>query len=112
MTTLGANARIGVLGAGSMGAGIAQLAATKGHEVVLSDAYPEALESARAKLEKILNRLVEKGRIDADTAAATLGRITFADNNEAFAGCDLFIEAIVENLEVKQQVFRTMEDIL
>ena len=61
--------KVGVLGSGSMGSGIAQVAATAGHNVVLVDNNPEALNSAKSKLQKIMNRLIEKGRLDAQNAA-------------------------------------------
>ncbi len=103
--------KIGVLGSGSMGSGIAQVAATAGHEVLLYDNNPTALERAQGKLLKILNRLVEKGRIDDPTAKAIFGRIYFVDNMLAFADADLIIEAIIEDLKVKKSVFGQLEDI-
>ncbi len=72
--------KVGVIGSGSMGSGIAQVAATAGHEVLLFDTNPEALGNAMVKLQKILARLVEKGRIDASTSAEIFGRITPASN--------------------------------
>lgn len=104
--------KIGVLGAGSMGAGIAQVAATAGHEVMLVDKYPAALEKAQQKLQKILNRLVEKGRMDDATAKAIFGRIYFVESMSSFADCGLVIEAIVENLDIKKSVFSELEKIV
>ena len=104
--------KIGVLGSGSMGSGIAQVAATAGHEVILFDKNKEALTRASEKLQKILNRLVEKGRIDDPTAKAIFGRIYLVDNMSAYAECGLIIEAIVENLDIKKSVFQQMESIV
>jgi 3-hydroxybutyryl-CoA dehydrogenase len=104
--------KIGILGSGSMGSGIAQVAATAGHEVILFDKNKEALTRASEKLQKILNRLVEKGRMDDATAKAVFGRIYLVDNMSAYAECGLIIEAIVENLEVKKSVFQQMEAIV
>jgi 3-hydroxybutyryl-CoA dehydrogenase len=104
--------KIGVLGAGSMGSGIAQVAATAGHEVMLFDTNPEALQKASEKLQKILNRLVEKGRIDDPTAKAIFGRIYFIDNMKTFADCGMVIEAIIENLEIKKSVFTELESVV
>ena len=103
--------KIGVIGSGSMGSGIAQIAATAGHDVLLYDNNPTALERAQVKLIKILNRLVEKGKIDDPTAKAILGRIYFVDNMLAFTDAGLIIEAIVEDLSIKKSVFGQLEDI-
>ena len=103
--------KIGILGSGSMGSGIAQVAATAGHEVLLYDNNPTALGRAKNKLLKILNRLVEKGRLDDPTAKAIFGRIYFVDSMLDFADTDLIIEAIIEDLSVKKSVFGQLEDI-
>ncbi len=103
--------KVGVLGSGSMGSGIAQVAATAGHQVVLFDTNQEALQKAMGKLKKILNRLVEKGRIDEATSNDIYGRIEPATSMEEFAGCGMVIEAIIENLEIKKSVFEQLENI-
>ena len=95
-----------------MGSGIAQVAATAGHEVMLYDNNPEALTKASAKLQKILNRLVEKGRITDAEAKAIFGRIYFVDQLSAYSECQLVIEAIIENLDIKKTVFREVETIV
>ena len=97
--------KISVIGAGTMGAGIAQIAATKGHEVCLYDSFDGAIESAESKLKKILNRLVEKERINQEENEAILGRINFTKEIKEVAGSGLVIEAIIENLSIKQKVF-------
>ncbi len=103
---------IGVLGSGSMGAGIAQVAATAGHDVILFDKNPDALKRASDGLLKILNRLVEKGRIDDPTAKAIFGRIYFVDNTSAYKDCGLIIEAIIEDINIKKAVFEQLEDVV
>lgn len=104
--------KIGIIGSGSMGTGIAQVAATAGHEVFLYDNNPAALERAKQKLIKILNRLVEKDRIDETKRDDILGKIQFVENMFAFKNCGLIIEAIIENLEIKKSVFGQLEDIV
>lgn len=101
---------IGVVGAGAMGAGIAQVAAQAEARVVLYDLQEEALEKASEHLQKILNRLEEKERIA--SASEVFERIEFANSMESFKKADLVIEAIVENLKVKQQVFQSLEKVV
>ena len=101
---------VGVLGAGTMGAGIAQVAAQSGHKVVLVDVNNDALEKAKNSLTKIFNRLVEKGKWEEKFANETFGRIQFSSNTDDFKECKLVIEAIVENIEVKHKVFQNLED--
>ena len=103
--------KVGVIGSGSMGSGIAQVAATAGHEVVLFDTNQEALKKAMGKLQKILARLVEKGRIDAATSSEIFGRITPASTLNQMEGSGIVIEAIIENLEIKKSVFSQLEEI-
>ena len=104
--------KVGVLGSGSMGSGIAQVAATAGHDVVLVDNNPNALNQAKSKLAKVMDRLVEKGRLNAQTASEIQGRIHYKTEIEAFASCGLVIEAIIEDLGIKQSVFASMEAIV
>lgn len=111
--SLTAASRIGVLGAGAMGAGIAQVAAAAGHHVVLADANPEAPVRARAGIEKTLGRDIEKNRTTKAKADATLERVHAVPYKPtAFAGCDMVIEAIVEELGAKQSVFAELEKTL
>jgi 3-hydroxybutyryl-CoA dehydrogenase len=104
---------IGVLGAGAMGTGIAQVAAAAGHRVVLIDSYAPSLDKARANIRKALEREVEKGRQTSETSIDIEQRIRgVASSGEdlgAFRDCGLVIEAIVEELEAKQRAFRAME---
>ncbi|MBN8670174.1 MAG: 3-hydroxybutyryl-CoA dehydrogenase [Chitinophagales bacterium] len=98
---------IGVIGAGAMGSGIAQVAAIAGHSVILFDTNTAALDKAKASLTSTLNKLAEKGKI-AD-ANAVLSRFQFATELSAFANCGLIIEAIIENLDIKKKVFADVE---
>ncbi|MBI5917053.1 MAG: NAD(P)-binding domain-containing protein [Bacteroidetes bacterium] len=104
--------KIGIIGSGSMGAGIAQVAATAGHEVLVFDSNPAALERAQANLLATLNKLAEKGKIDDRTAKAIFGRTYFVGDLSAFGECGLVIEAIVEDLAVKKSVFAQLETIV
>ena len=101
---------IGVIGAGAMGSGIAQVAAMAGHSVVLFDTNTAALDKAKASLTSTLNKLAEKGKI-AD-ANAVLSRFQFATELSAFANCGLIIEAIIENLDIKKKVFADVEAVV
>lgn len=100
-----------VVGAGLMGSGIAQNAITCGYNVVLNDQRQEALDRARAGIEKALNRDVEKGRMTAEDRDASLARLTTDVTMEGGRNADLVIEAIFENLEAKQAVFSALEAI-
>jgi 3-hydroxybutyryl-CoA dehydrogenase len=104
--------KIGVIGAGAMGSGIAQIAASNGHSVVLSDNSSEQLERSKTALSKVLNRLVEKGSMDATKAETIQNAISYSTSLTAFADCDLVIEAIVERLDIKQEVFKQLESIV
>ncbi len=100
---------VGIIGAGTMGAGIAQVAATAGCSVKLYDTKTEALKKAQTDLEKILARLVEKGKISAEEKKKTQGNIGYVNSIKELKDSDLTIEAIVEHLDVKKNVFSTLE---
>ncbi|MEE9171123.1 MAG: 3-hydroxyacyl-CoA dehydrogenase NAD-binding domain-containing protein [bacterium] len=102
---------IGVIGAGTMGSGIAQVAATADHPVILHDSSSEVLARAKSGLEQIHSRLVEKGRIGQATANRILDNISYSHSLEACDQCQFVVEAIVENLDVKQEVFSKIEKI-
>lgn len=104
--------RIGVIGAGAMGRGIAQLFATSGQQVQLYDTRSEAIDEALAFNRKLLERSVAKGKLSQDELDATMARMQPATELKAFKDCDLVIEAIVEILEVKQKVFGELEGIV
>ena len=107
---------VGVVGAGAMGSGIAQVAAAAGHRVVLADVQESAVARARETMRKSLGRDVEKGRIDRADADATLARITEAGDVAAgfdrFAECGLVIEAVLEDLQVKRALFAALEGVV
>jgi 3-hydroxybutyryl-CoA dehydrogenase len=104
--------RIGVVGAGTMGNGIAQVAATAGIDTVMVDVAPVALERGAAAIAKSLDRLVAKGKLAEEARATTLGRLTTAGALEALSGCDLVVEAVVERFEVKRDVLAALDRIL
>lgn len=104
--------KVGVLGAGTMGAGIAQVAATAGHQVVLVDVNEKAIEKAKNSLQKIMQRLVEKGKWTNDFANDCFGRINFTSDINAFKNSGIIIEAIIENIEIKHNVFKQLEEIV
>ena len=97
--------KIGVIGAGQMGKGIAQVAATAGVDVVLNDISPERLAAAIADIDHNLERLVEKSQLDAAARAPILARIQPSVDLAAFGDCDLVIEAASENEELKRKIF-------
>lgn len=101
--------RVGILGAGAMGSGIAQVAATAGHPVTLVDQDSATLARSAAQLEQVLGRAVEKGKMTAGEAQAIAGRIHRTTDGSQFAGCALVIEAIVEQFEAKSAAFRSIE---
>ncbi|WP_130014178.1 3-hydroxyacyl-CoA dehydrogenase NAD-binding domain-containing protein [Serinicoccus sediminis] len=102
---------VAVVGAGAMGAGIAQVAAQAGHPVVLVDAQPGAAEAAVDRLGRTFDRLVAKGKVTEDDARATLGRVTPHTTSDmtTVPGVRLVIEAVVEHLDVKRAIFRQLE---
>ncbi|HEY8198214.1 MAG TPA: 3-hydroxyacyl-CoA dehydrogenase NAD-binding domain-containing protein [Candidatus Limnocylindrales bacterium] len=102
--------KIGVVGAGTMGAGIAQVCLLAGHEVRLYDVSPEATDAGRARLEAGLGRMVAKGKLDpAAHEAATARLTTVADLVDVAEAADVVIEAAIEDLAVKQAIFRTLD---
>ncbi|HSK79983.1 MAG TPA: 3-hydroxybutyryl-CoA dehydrogenase [Thermoanaerobaculia bacterium] len=102
---------IGVVGAGTMGHGIAQVAAQSGYEVLLVDVVPAALERGRASIGKGYERLVSKGKLSAEDRDAALGRLKTEGSLDALAAADLVVEAVVERLEVKQSVLSDLDRI-
>lgn len=102
---------IGIVGAGAMGSGIAQIASQAGQDVVLFDLSQEALTTSAAKLQKVMKRLIEKGKVTSDEAIAIQARIVRTTNDTSLKDCDLIIEAVVEDLEVKKRVFKRIEEI-
>ena len=104
--------KVAVIGAGTMGSGIAQVAAQAGHSVVLFDTRREAVDKALAGLRKTLDKLVEKGKLTAEQADGIHGRITPASDLKDLSGSGLVIEAIIEDLGIKQKLFAELEGIV
>jgi 3-hydroxybutyryl-CoA dehydrogenase len=104
--------KIGVVGAGTMGSGIAQVAATVGHSVVLVDSFPNALIKGKESIVKSLNKQVEKGIINQETHDTILSRIEFNADINSLQGSGLIIEAIIEDLSVKQSLFSQVEKLV
>lgn len=109
MQELNKETRIGVLGAGTMGTGIAQIAATYGHKVYVYDNNETVLRNSQEKLKKIFSRLVEKGKFTFDESDKILKRIHYSDFVGVTENCGLIIEAIIEKLSAKQEAFRKLE---
>ncbi len=101
--------RLGVLGAGQMGSGVAQVAATVGLDVIVVDISDEACARGVGAIEKSLGRLLRKERIGAEEMDATLARIVTSTRIEDFADCDCVIEAATERADLKSELFRTLD---
>ncbi len=103
---------VGIIGSGTMGSGIAQVAATSGCSVKFFDINKEALAKSKTNLENTLSRLVEKGKIDDSEKSRISNNITYINELSALSNSDLVIEAIVENLEIKRKLFSDLEKIV
>ena len=106
------NTIVGVIGAGAMGSGIAQVAATAGHTVYLFDTRKEAVENANLSLTSTMNKLVDKGKMNAEVAEEILKKIIPTFHLNDLKDCGLVIEAIVEILNVKKELFSSLESIV
>ena len=104
--------KVSIIGAGTMGCGIAQIAATKGHTVCLYDSFDGAIDNAKIKINKILNRLVEKERITVKEQNDITERIKFTNDIKNIKESKLVIEAIIEDLKLKQDIFNKIEEIV
>jgi 3-hydroxybutyryl-CoA dehydrogenase len=102
---------VGVVGCGLMGSGIAQIAAQAGCSVVVREVDDAACEKGRGKIDKFLSKAVAKGKLDEDGKAALFGRMTFTTNLADMKDCDLVLEAIIENLEIKRALFAELDTI-
>jgi 3-hydroxybutyryl-CoA dehydrogenase len=103
---------IGILGAGQMGRGIAQVAASSGLSVILADASLEIANRGKAKIASILEKQVEKGKMTSDASATLLARITAAASVDDFRRCDFVVEAATENVDLKLALFRRCDAVL
>jgi len=106
------NSVIGVIGCGAMGSGIAQVAATSSHQVFVYDNNAIALQKAEKGLGVTLNKLLEKQKINAEQMQGILNKIRFVSELEQLSTCDLIVEAIVENLDIKKSLFSNLEKIV
>ncbi|MDT0462997.1 3-hydroxyacyl-CoA dehydrogenase family protein [Streptomyces gibsoniae] len=102
---------VGVAGSGTMASGIAEVFAKAGHEVVIAARTEEKAQTAKARIGKSLARSVDKGRMTAEAAAQTLDRIRPTGSYDDFADVDLALEAVAEDLEIKQQLFATFDKV-
>ena len=102
---------IGIIGCGAMRIGIGQLAATESHQVFIFDSSIDALKKAEINLKNTLKKLIEKGKIDSQKESEIINNINFSNNIESLKPCDLVIEAIIENIEIKKKVFADLEKI-
>ena len=103
--------KIGVLGAGLMGSGIAQIAAVSGHPVVILEVNEAVLRKGLSGIDKSLSRQIEKGSLTAEVKAETLARLNGTTNIEDLADCDIIIEAIIENLTIKRETYAKLDAI-
>ena len=101
--------RVGVLGCGLMGSGIAQVAATAGHETIVRDVSQQIWERARGGIEKSLAKFVEKGKLPAADRDTALKRLTFTTATGDLKGCDIVVEAITEDLELKNALWKELD---
>ena len=101
--------KVGVLGAGTMGAGIAQTFASAGMTVVLRDMDQAFVDRGVASIENNLGRLVAKGKLDPSDKDAIVARIEGTTDQSAFIDCDLIVEAVVENMKIKQSIFAELD---
>jgi 3-hydroxybutyryl-CoA dehydrogenase len=104
--------KVGVVGAGQMGAGIAQVIATSGFSTLLFDAQPEALTRGMAGIHKRLSQAVEKGKLSQEVHDQTTKRLVQAKSLSDFADCDLVIEAIIEQFDVKKSLFKQLDELV
>ena len=104
--------RVGIVGSGIMGSGIAQVAATAGYEVVLRSRKQETADATVASMEKSLGRLVDKGRMEADERDAIVARVTPVADLHKLADCDLVVESVVEDLATKQELFNELDKVV
>ena len=101
--------RVGILGSGIMGSGIAEVAAKTGHEVVLRSRKQESADAMVAALEKSLAKQVERGKLSEEDSATIRGRVSATSNLHELADCDLVIESVVEDLAVKKELFKELD---
>lgn len=104
--------RIGVVGGGLMGSGIAEVGSRAGFQVINVDLYPQGLENSKKRIEKDTSYLFNKGKVTKEEAESIKKRITYSSDYNDLEDCDVVIEAIPENLEMKQTLFKTLDEIV
>jgi len=104
--------KVGVLGCGLMGSGIAEVAARAGFTTIVREVSEELLDKGQARIQKSLDKAVERGKLEAGERDAIQGRISGAVELDALAECDLVIEAIIENLEEKRKTFGNLDEVV
>ena len=104
--------KIGVIGAGQMGNGIAQVCIVKGYDVVMRDVSDESLAKGKATIEKSLAKFVSKEKISQQDADAAIARLTCSLEAADLKDCDLVVEAATENIELKKKIFRELDDVV
>ncbi len=102
--------KVGVIGCGLMGSGVAEVAARAGYTTIVREVSDELLDKGRARIEKSLGRAVKKGKIDEAEGKAVLGRVSGVVELDQLADCDVVVEAIVENVEAKRQTFQALDE--
>ncbi len=102
--------RVGVLGAGLMGSGIAEVCAKAGFTVVVREVDEKALAAGRRRIENSLSKAIERGKLEAKAGDEIRARLTFSSSLEEISSSDLILEAIVENLDVKREVYRALDE--
>ncbi len=100
---------VGVVGCGLMGSGIAHISAEAGYRTIVRETTPELLAKGRAKIEGFLKKAVEKGKATQDQVNATLSRLSWTTKVDDLAPCDLVVEAIIENMAIKQELFKALD---
>ncbi len=100
---------IGIVGSGAMGTGIAQVVALAGHHVQVYDNHPESLKKSESTLKNVLDKLTEKGKLTSEQKKELLERVCFTTHIEKLKHCELIIEAIIEKIDAKKQIFNSLE---
>ncbi|PID81297.1 MAG: 3-hydroxybutyryl-CoA dehydrogenase [Clostridiales bacterium] len=104
--------KIGVIGSGTMGSGIVQIFAQSGFAVTLKSSRESSLEKAKATLDKSLSRLVKKEKMTEEQKATAMGNVSYSTDFKSLKDCDLVIEATVENMDIKKEVFAELDKVV
>jgi 3-hydroxybutyryl-CoA dehydrogenase len=104
--------RVGVVGGGQMGGGVAELTAKAGLPTVVKEVSPEAAERSRAGVQKSLDRALERGKLDEVAHAAAMGNLTFTTEFADLADCELVVEAVIVSFDLKAEIFRALDEVV